>query len=97
MSRFSLLKFIFVCAERCSGFPEELCFLEYNAFFAAFTVVSCSDYSSALKMEAKYSSEISIDFERTARHYNREGGTLRNHSCETFESYDFSRYFDASL
>jgi hypothetical protein len=38
--------------------PEELCLPP------AFTVVSCLDYSSTLKMEEKCSSETSVDFQR---------------------------------
>jgi Kef-type K+ transport system membrane component KefB len=42
----------------------------------AFTLVSCSAYSSALKMEATCSSEMSVDFQRTIRHYIPEFRTL---------------------
>jgi hypothetical protein len=35
----------------------------------AFTLVSCSSYSSTLKMEAIFSSEISVNFQRTTRCY----------------------------
>jgi hypothetical protein len=41
----------------------ELCLL------AAFTLVSCSAYSSTLKMEEIFSSETSVDFRRTAQRY----------------------------
>jgi hypothetical protein len=33
-----------------------------------FTLVSCLTYSSNMKMEATYSSVMSVDFQRTARH-----------------------------
>jgi hypothetical protein len=40
---------------------------------AAFTLVSCSAYSSILKMETICSSETSLDFQRTTQRYNPEG------------------------
>jgi hypothetical protein len=43
----------------------------------AFTLVSCSDYSSTLKMEAIYSSETLVDFQRTTRRYIREDSLLQ--------------------
>jgi hypothetical protein len=43
--------------------PAELCLP------TAFTVVSCSVYSSTLKMEATCSSETSVDFQRDIRRY----------------------------
>jgi hypothetical protein len=42
----------------------------------AFTLVSCSAYSSALKMEAIYSSETSVDIQRTTRRYIPEDSTF---------------------
>jgi hypothetical protein len=44
---------------------------------ACFMLVSCLAYSSILKMEAIRSSETSIDFHRTTRHYIREDRTLK--------------------
>jgi hypothetical protein len=46
------------------------------------TLVSCSAYSSNLKMEAICSSETSVDFQRTT-----EDSTLHNHRCENLKSY----------
>jgi hypothetical protein len=43
----------------------------------AFTVVSCSAYSSTLKMEAICSSETSVDFQRTTWRYIAEWGARR--------------------
>jgi hypothetical protein len=43
----------------------------------AFTLVSCSVYSSTLKMEAIYSSETSVDFQRTTLRYIREVSILQ--------------------
>jgi hypothetical protein len=43
----------------------------------AFTLVSCSAYSSTLKMEAICSSETSVYFQRTTRRYMPEDGTLQ--------------------
>jgi hypothetical protein len=42
----------------------------------AFMLVSCSAYSSILKMEATYSSETSVEFQMTTRLYIREDSTL---------------------
>jgi hypothetical protein len=53
----------------------------------AFTLVSCSAYSSTLKMEAICSSETSVDFQRTTQRYIPEDGTLHNHRCENLKSY----------
>jgi hypothetical protein len=41
----------------------------------AFTLVSCLAYSSILKMESTYSSETSVDFQRTTRRYVPEDRT----------------------
>jgi hypothetical protein len=58
-----------------------------QALLAAwFRLVSCSAYSSALKMEATCSSETSVDFERTTRRSISEDRTLRNHR-ENLKSY----------
>jgi hypothetical protein len=43
-----------------------------------FTLVSCLAYSSTLKMEATYSSEMSVEFQRTIWRYIPEGKTLNN-------------------
>jgi hypothetical protein len=51
-----------------------------------FKLVSCFAYSSALKREAACSSEMSVDFRRTTRHYIPEDRALRNHRCENFKS-----------
>jgi hypothetical protein len=46
----------------------------------AFTLASGSDYSSTLTMEAKYSSETSIDFQRTTcRYVPEDSSTLHNY------------------
>jgi hypothetical protein len=39
-------------------------------------------------MEAVYSSETSIDSQRTTRRYNPEYDTLHNHHCENLKSYN---------
>jgi hypothetical protein len=52
-----------------------------------FMLVSCSAYSSALKMEAICSSGTSVDSQRTTRGYIPEDGTLHNHRCENRKSY----------
>jgi hypothetical protein len=38
-------------------------------------------------MEAIFSSETSVDFQRITRRYIPEDGTLLNHRCENLESY----------
>jgi hypothetical protein len=38
-------------------------------------------------MEAIYSSETSVDFQRTTRRYIPEDSTLYNHRCEHLKSY----------
>jgi hypothetical protein len=53
----------------------------------AFTLVSCSAYSSPLKMEAICSSETSVEFKRTTRPYVPENITFYNHRCEILEFY----------
>jgi hypothetical protein len=49
-------------------------------------LVSCLAYSPNLKMEATCSSETSVDFQRTTRHYIPEERT-HNHRCENLKSY----------
>jgi hypothetical protein len=46
----------------------------------SFTLISCSTYSSALKMEVIYTSETSVDFQRTIRRYIPQDGTLQYHN-----------------
>jgi hypothetical protein len=53
---------------------------------APFMLVSCFAYSSALKMEATCSSEMSLDFYRNTRYYNLEARTVYNHRCENLKS-----------
>jgi hypothetical protein len=43
----------------------------------------------SLKMEAIYSSERSVDFQRTTRRYIPEDSSLHNHRCENLKSYNF--------
>jgi hypothetical protein len=54
----------------------------------AFTLVSWVAYFSTLKMEAKCSSEISVDFQRTTDRHIPEDGTLHNHRCENLKYYN---------
>jgi hypothetical protein len=53
---------------------------------ACFMLVSCLAYSSIMKMEAKCSSETSVDFQRTTRRYITEDITLPNNRCENLKS-----------
>jgi hypothetical protein len=57
-------------------------------------VVSCSAYSSTLKMEAICSFETSVEFQRTTRRYIPEDSTLHNHRCETLKSYTVNLKLD---
>jgi hypothetical protein len=54
-----------------------------------FTLVSCFAFSSNLMIEAKFSSEASVDFQRTIRRYMPEDRTLRNNRCENLKCYIF--------
>jgi hypothetical protein len=40
-------------------------------------------------MEAVFSSEASVDFQRTTQRYSPEDSTLHNHRCENLKSYIF--------
>jgi hypothetical protein len=51
-----------------------------------FTLISCFVNSSTLKMDAIFSSETSVDFQHTTRHYIHEDKTYHNDSCETLKS-----------
>jgi hypothetical protein len=55
----------------------------------AFTLSSCSAYSPIVKMEATFSSETSVDIQRTTRRYIPEDRILHNHRCKNFKSYIF--------
>jgi hypothetical protein len=58
----------------------------------AFTLVSYSAYSWTLKMEAIYSSETSVDFQRTIRRYITEDSTLgTSRSCHHFYNFRSTR------
>jgi hypothetical protein len=46
----------------------------------------CLVYSSTLKMEAIYSSETSVDSQRTEGRYIPEDRTLHNYRCENLKS-----------
>jgi hypothetical protein len=70
---------------------EEIFRLHFQARrkrISSFTLVSCSAYSSTLKMEATCSSETSVDFHRTTRSYIPEVRTFHNHRCENLKSYN---------
>jgi hypothetical protein len=61
--------------------------VEVHSLPSAFTLVYCSAYSSTLKMEAIFSSETSVDFQRTIQRYIPEYSTLLNHSSENLKYY----------
>jgi hypothetical protein len=48
---------------------------------------SCSAYSLTLQTEAIYSSETSVDTQRTTQRYIPEDGTLHKYRCENLKSY----------
>jgi hypothetical protein len=50
-----------------------------------FTLVSCWASSSTLKMEEVYSSETSIDFDRTTQLFTPEDSTFHNYLCENLK------------
>jgi hypothetical protein len=74
----------------CVEHPGKTAVTEHSIYLLcsppAFTLVSCSTYSSTLKMEAICSSETSVNFERTTRHYTPEGSTFHNHHYENLKS-----------
>jgi hypothetical protein len=49
-------------------------------------VSACLVYSPIFKMEAKYFSETSVDFQRTARYYIKECRIVPSHRCENLNS-----------
>jgi hypothetical protein len=51
----------------------------------AFTLVSCSSYSSTLNMKAVCSSETSVDFQRTTQHCIPEDSILYDDRCENIK------------
>jgi hypothetical protein len=53
--------------------------------FTYLMLISCLPYSSALKMEAAYFSEMSVDFQRTTRRYTPEDKNFKNHRYEIQE------------
>jgi hypothetical protein len=55
---------------------------------ARFMQISCLAYSVTVKMGATYSSEMSVDFQRTTWRYIPEDRTLHNHRCENLKSYE---------
>jgi hypothetical protein len=56
-----------------------------------FTLVSCSVYSSTLKMEVIYFSEVSVEFQRTIWCYIPKDIALHNHCFENIISYTVSK------
>jgi hypothetical protein len=58
-----------------------------NLLATCFILVSCSAYSSTLKMKATSSSETLVHSQRTTRRYITEDRTLHNPRCENVKSY----------
>jgi hypothetical protein len=63
---------------------------------SAFTLVFFSAYST-LKMEALFSSETSVNFQRIIRPYIPEDSTLYNHCCENLKSYVSHKFCNTSM
>jgi hypothetical protein len=53
----------------------------------AFNLVSCLASYFILKMQSTWSSETSVDLQRTTRRRMREGRTHHNHRCMNLKSY----------
>jgi hypothetical protein len=53
----------------------------------AFILVSCSAYSSTLKIEAIYSLETLVDFKQTIWCHIPEDSTIHKHHCENLKPY----------
>jgi hypothetical protein len=62
-------------------------YLWLHCIATCFMLVSCSAYSSTLKMETILSSEMVVDFQWTTQHYIPEDSTFHNHHCENLKSY----------
>jgi hypothetical protein len=62
-------------------FREEFCLL-WLKLPLAFTLVSCTAYSSTLMMEANCTSEMPVDFQRTNRGYIQRDRNLYSHRYE---------------
>jgi hypothetical protein len=54
---------------------------------SVFTLISCSTYSSTLKMEAKLYSETSVDLQGTTQQHIPQDITVYNYRCENFKFY----------
>jgi hypothetical protein len=63
----------------------------------AFMLVSCSAYSTTMKMEAACSTETSLNFQQTTRRYIPEDRILHNHRCEHLKSYQTGHVFPRYL
>jgi hypothetical protein len=62
----------------------------------ALTLVSCSAYSSTLKMEAICFSVTLVDFQRNTRRCIPEDIILHNHHCENLKPYIIALYCQVS-
>jgi hypothetical protein len=58
-----------------------------KVLFSACHLLSCSAYSTTLKMEAACSTETLLDFQQTTRRYIPEDRTIHNHCSENLKSY----------
>jgi hypothetical protein len=52
--------------------------------------ISCSVYSSTLKMEVTFNLERPLDFQPTTWHFILGDRTLHNHRCENMKLYIIS-------
>jgi hypothetical protein len=60
--------------------------IETGLCFLCLLLVSHWTYSSTLKMEAKYSSKISVNFYQNIQHHIPRESTLHSYCCENLKS-----------
>jgi hypothetical protein len=48
-------------------------------------------------MDTNYSSETSVQFQRTTRHYIPDDTTIRNHSCLKFQTLHYTKLQDVNF
>jgi hypothetical protein len=85
----SVLWDITLCSRKSTDVSEN-CHLHLQGWRAllanCFMLFSCLAYSSALKREATYLSELSVGFEGTTQHYTPEDRHFHNHRFENLKS-----------
>jgi hypothetical protein len=74
------------CSFDLSSHLEILSFKEYHLLATCLLAGFAETISSALKMEAICSSEVSVETQLTTRRHIPEDDTLHNHRCENLKS-----------